>query len=82
MLLPAHAPSGASLTRQIKGLPDVFGLVHKSEVTWARILTVDEVLKLGEWKQGVCEESPWVHSCGRVRWCVCFRFALQRLAWR
>ncbi|KAG2440088.1 hypothetical protein HXX76_004202 [Chlamydomonas incerta] len=33
---------------QVKGLADVFGLVHKSEVTWARILTVDEVLKLGQ----------------------------------
>ncbi len=45
-LLPVHLPP------QVKGVPEVFGLVHKSEVTWDRILTVDQVLRVGEWTGG------------------------------
>ncbi|GIM14140.1 hypothetical protein Vretimale_17156, partial [Volvox reticuliferus] len=33
---------------QVKGMPEVVGLVHKSEVSWDRIMTVDQVLSVGQ----------------------------------
>ncbi|EFJ48430.1 hypothetical protein VOLCADRAFT_104808 [Volvox carteri f. nagariensis] len=33
---------------QVKGMPEVVGLVHKSEVSWDRIMTVDQVVSIGQ----------------------------------
>ncbi|GLC37508.1 hypothetical protein PLESTB_001755100 [Pleodorina starrii] len=33
---------------QVKGMPEVVGLVHKSEVSWDRIMTVDQVVVPGQ----------------------------------
>ncbi|KXZ42857.1 hypothetical protein GPECTOR_114g308 [Gonium pectorale] len=33
---------------QVKAMPDVSGLIHKSEVSWDRIMTVDQVVQVGQ----------------------------------
>jgi ribosomal protein S1 len=45
------------------GAPNgVQGLLHKSEMSWGMVMTVDEVVCVGEWAQGgqlnACRTSP------------------------
>jgi hypothetical protein len=40
----------------------VQGLLHKSELSWDLVMTVDDVVKAG----GCCGSSSWGLGCGRV----------------